>query len=132
MKLMRKFINQFNFFLLTLIISLTTISCAQQDKSNSITMQEFKEKLKNDKDLIVLDVRTEQELSGPLGKIDNVINIPVQDLERRISELKEYKDKEFAVICRSGNRSVLGTEIMLKNGFNAKNVLGGMKAYNNL
>ena len=92
-------------------------------------MQEFKEKLKNDKEMIVLDVRTPQELVGPLGKIDKAINIPVQELEKRIYELKDYKDKEIAVICRSGNRSVLGTQILIKNGFKAKNVLGGMKEY---
>jgi rhodanese-related sulfurtransferase len=126
---MRKFINQFCFILLTLIISLSSVSCAQLDKSDNITMQEFKEKLKNDKEMIVLDVRTEQELLGPLGKIDKVINIPVQELEKRISELKDYQDREIAVICRSGNRSVLGTQILIKNGFKAKNVLGGMKEY---
>ncbi len=126
---MRKFINQFSFILLTLIISLSSVSCAQLDKSDNITMQEFKEKLKNDKEMIVLDVRTEQELVGPLGKIDKAINIPVQELEKRISELKDYQDREIAVICRSGNRSVFGTQILIKNGFKAKNVLGGMKEY---
>ena len=126
---MRKFINQFSFILLTLIISLSSVSCAQLDKSDNITMQDFKEKLKNDKEMIVLDVRTEQELVGPLGKIDKAINIPVQELEKRISELKDYQDREIAVICRSGNRSVFGTQILIKNGFKAKNVLGGMKEY---
>lgn len=105
--------------------------CAQQDSSNSITVQQFKEKLKNEKNLIVLDVRTPEELTGPLGKIDNAINIPIQVLEQRITELDQYKNEEIDVICRSGNRSGIATEILIKHGFKAKNVLGGMKEFIN-
>lgn len=89
-------------------------------------MQQFKEKLKNDKQIIVLDVRTEEELAGPLGKIEKAINIPVQVLEQRITELEPYKDKEIFVICRTQNRSAVAVGILQKNSFNAKNVLGGM------
>ena len=64
--------------------------------------------------------------------IKGVINLPVQVLEARINELDEYKDKNIAVICRSGNRSVHATKLLLQNGFKAKNVIGGMKAYNKL
>jgi len=94
-----------------------------------MSMEKFKDELKTNKQLIVLDVRTPKELEGPLGKIEGEINIPVQQLEQRIGELKDYKDKEIAIICRSGNRSTLGTEILIKNGFKAKNVLGGMKEF---
>ena len=92
-------------------------------------MQQFKEKLKIDKDMIVLDVRTPEELIGPLGKIDSVINIPVQVLEQRITELEPYKDKEIIVICRTQNRSAVAVSILEKNGYKAKNVLGGMTEY---
>ena len=61
-----------------------------------------------------------------------MINIPVQVLNQRINELDKYKDKNIAVICRSGNRSVMATKIIQAKGFNAKNVLGGMKSYNKL
>lgn len=122
---MKKILTRISLF----IFLLSQFSCAQQDSTNSLTMEKFKEELKNNKQLIVLDVRTPQELTGPLGKIDGIINIPVQELEQRIGELKDYKDNEIAVICRSGNRSRTGTEILLKNGFKAKNVLGGMKEF---
>lgn len=65
---------------------MSSLGCAQQDQSNSLTMEQFKEKLKNDKALIVLDVRTPEELAG--GKIENAINIPLQVLESKISELE--------------------------------------------
>ncbi len=101
----------------------------QQGQKDTMTITELKTKLQNDSDLVVLDVRTPEELEGSLGKIDGVINIPIQELEKRIDELKQYKEKEIAVICRSGVRSQKGTMILNKNGFSAKNVVGGMLEY---
>jgi len=46
--------------------------------------------------------------------------------------LEKYKDRNIAVICRSGHRSKIATEILLKNGYKAINVLGGMRAYSQL
>jgi rhodanese-related sulfurtransferase len=122
---MKKIISQ----ILLIIILFTSFSWAQKDSTNFMSMEKFKDELKTNKQLIVLDVRTPQELEGPLGKIEGEINIPVQQLEKRVGELKDYKDKEIAVICTSGIRSLRGTEILLKNGFKAKNVLGGMMAF---
>lgn len=121
--------NRLKEFVLLFVIFLSAIGCAQQDQSNSLTMEQFKEKLKNDKELIVLDVRTPQELSGPLGKIENSINIPVQELESRITELEKYKDKEIAVVCRTQNRSAVAAKILSEKGYNVKYVQGGMTAY---
>lgn len=119
-----KFIKMFSimFFLI-----LSALGYAQQNQSNTITMEQFKEKLKNDKELIVLDVRTPEEVAA--GKIENSINIPVQVLEQRINELKPYKSKEIIVICRTQNRSAVAVDILKQQGYEAKNVLGGMIEY---
>ena len=102
------------------------LGCAQQDKDSTITVWDLKKLMNDDSTLVILDVRTPAELTGSLGKIDNVINIPIQELEDRIGELSIYKEKQIAVICRSGNRSKTGTRILRENGYKAKNVLGGM------
>ncbi len=119
-------------FLLTIIIVLMfdLFSFAQQKSDSSITTQQLKEKMKSDTSLVILDVRTPEELLGPLGKIDKAINIPVQELNNRIDELEKYKDREIAVICRSGHRSAIATQILKKNGYKAINVKGGMLDYN--
>lgn len=122
---MNKALNIF----LGLFIVITSIACAQQNQSSSITMKEFKERLATDKNLVILDVRTPEELAGPLGKIDNAINIPIQNLEQRIDELKSYKDKEILVICRTQNRSAVAINILQSKGYKAKNVLGGMTEF---
>jgi rhodanese-related sulfurtransferase len=115
------FLSMFNF--------INFLGCAQQDKDSTMTVQDLKKLMKDDSTLVILDVRTPAELVGPLGKIDNVINIPIQELETRVGELSEYKDREIAVICRSGNRSNTGTKILREQGYKAKNVLGGMIEY---
>ncbi len=104
-------------------------ACAQKDPETTMSVAELKEQLQTDSSLILLDVRTPAELESSLGKIDGVINIPLQELEERMEELKTYRDNQRAVICRSGIRSGKATEILTKNGFNAKNVLGGMIEY---
>ena len=105
------------------------LGCAQQDKDSTITVQDLKKLMNDDSTLVILDVRTPAELAGSLGKIDSVINIPIQELAGRMNELEKYKDKQIAVICRSGNRSNTGTRILRENGYKAKNVLGGMIEY---
>ncbi len=115
---------------LGIIVFMVSVSaCAQQDSVKSFTVNELRKEMKANPDLVVLDVRTPEELKGPLGHIDGVINIPVQSLDKRVDELKKYKDKEIAVICRTGHRSHIGTEILLKHGYNAVNVKGGMTEF---
>lgn len=114
------------------ILLLNLLACAQQQEDSVISMEEFIEKYNSDSTVVVLDVRTEAELSGPLGKLDGVINIPIQELDARYMELSEYKDQEIDVICRTGNRSGTATQFLREKGFNAKNVLGGMAEYREL
>lgn len=105
------------------------VGCVQDSTKKSITVTQLGEQMKLNPDLIILDVRNPYELEQYLGHIEGIINIPVQELEKRISELDEYKERDIAVICRSGVRSVTATNILLENGFNAINVEGGMIRY---
>ena len=118
--------------LFLVLISLFACNKAQEINNFNLTAKELITAMKSDSDLVILDVRTPPELVGKHGQIKGVINIPVQVLETRINELDKYKNNNISVICRSGNRSVTGTKILLQNGFKAKNVSGGMKAYNRL
>jgi len=97
--------------------------------AKNISVNDFKKEIKTNKSIVILDVRMQDELSGPLGKIDGAINIPLQELEKRIGELNKYKNKELYVISRSGIPSKLAAEILRNHGFTAVNVLGGMMAY---
>jgi len=129
--------------LVLLILTTLNIACQSAVKEKEIvktklqdninmTVEELVTAMKTDTSLVILDVRTAPELVGEHGQIEGVINIPVQVIEKRVGELAKYKNKNIAVICRSGNRSRFGTKVLLQNGYKAKNILGGMKAYNKL
>ncbi len=111
---------------------LLSINACAQEGFKSITVEQLQKQIASDSTLVVLDVRTPQELSGPLGQIEGVVNIPVQNLNERIAELDKYKDRPIAVICRSGHRSGNATPILIKHNFNATNILGGMIAWNKM
>ncbi len=123
--------NSIKYLIYSVLLSaLFFVSYAQTTDLSSITVDQLREKMSADSGLVLLDVRTPAELEDEsLGHIDGVLNIPVQELESRLSELEEYKIDEIYVICRSGKRSAAATIILLENGFNAINVEGGMLQY---
>ena len=74
----------------------------------------------------LLDVRTPEEWDE--FHAPNTTLIPLDELEFRLDELPE--GEEIVVICRSGNRSQVGRDILLSNGFDqATSVSGGLKAW---
>ncbi|MBI5726473.1 MAG: rhodanese-like domain-containing protein [Ignavibacteriales bacterium] len=96
---------------------------------NDITVGELKSRLISDTLLVLIDVRTDEEVIGPMPKLRQAIHIPLHELSSRVKELSKFKDREIAVICRSGNRSRAAVNILVENGYKAKNVPGGMSAY---
>ncbi|TDJ54541.1 MAG: rhodanese-like domain-containing protein [Ignavibacteria bacterium] len=123
--------NPIKFIIFNIILSAVIfVGCAQTADENAITVDQLREMMVSDSNFVLLDVRNPYELEDKsLGHIDGVLNIPVQELEERLSELDEFKNKDIAVICRSGRRSETATDLLVKNGFNAVNVLGGMVQY---
>ena len=62
---------------------------------------------------IVLDVRTRDEYRA--GHVPDAINIPVDELEPRIPELKA-QGKPVVVYCASGLRSAIATSRLAQKG----------------
>jgi len=88
----------------------------------------------DEKNVVFLDVRTPAEFNGTaqdkFGAIKNAINIPVQELESRMSELEKYKDKEIIVYCSHSHRSPRASYMLTQNGFKkVTNMLGGMSVW---
>jgi rhodanese-related sulfurtransferase len=71
---------------------------------------------------ILVDVRTIEEFAQ--GRIEGAKNIPVQNLEARMSELP--KDKAIVVYCRSGARSSRAMRMLKEKGFTQVYDIGGI------
>lgn len=74
----------------------------------------------------LVDVRTPGEFAA--GHIPGAINIPVQQLDTRMSELQP-KDAAVVVYCRSGHRSGNAARMLKSAGFPAVHDLGPMSRW---
>ncbi|WP_292936765.1 rhodanese-like domain-containing protein [Noviherbaspirillum sp.] len=77
---------------------------------------------------LLLDVREADEYAS--GHAPGSTLIPVGQLGARLKEIEVFRNKTVVLICRSGRRSTMATEMLRKAGFtDAKNVEGGMIAW---
>jgi len=89
-----------------------------------IDVFELKEKREKNKDLLLLDVREEFEYH-----ISNLggLQVPLNQLHDKLNAIKDKKDEEIVVMCRSGKRSADACKLMEKEGFtNVINLKGGI------
>jgi len=82
----------------------------------------------------IIDIRTEGEWkqtgivkdSIPITFFDERGNYDAQKFLNTLSGHIQ-KDEEFALICRTGNRTTAVSDFLGKNGFNVINLKGGVK-----
>lgn len=74
-----------------------------------------------DSGAFILDVREPDEWNA--GHIPGATLIPLGELAGRVDELP--RDKQIVVVCRSGNRSQTGRDILLDAGFQEVTSLSG-------
>ena len=83
------------------------------DEYGDITATEAWNLIQDVEELVILDVRTQEEYDA--GHIEGAILIPVLELSDRLDELD--KGSELLVYCRTGNRSSSAVEILENAGF---------------
>jgi rhodanese-related sulfurtransferase len=91
---------------------------------NEITVKEGFQKY--EQGVFLLDVRTQEEWEE--FHAPNTTLIPLSELEARLDELPT--DQEIVVICRSGNRSQEGRDILKAAGFGqVSSIAGGLNEW---
>jgi rhodanese-related sulfurtransferase len=76
--------------------------------------------------VFLLDVRTQEEWDD--FHAPNTTLIPLDQLEDRLNELPQ--NEEIVVVCRSGNRSQAGRDILRNGGFEqSTSMSGGLNAW---
>ena len=93
-------------------------------KYENLYSHEFEQKLKENPDAILLDVRTVAEFQSE--RIPNAINMDIMksDFLEKIGELD--KTKTYLVYCRSGARSGQACGYMSGEGLTTFNLAGGI------
>ena len=117
--------------IIMLLISLSlfgaTACGGEQEKTQTyeqINAKQAKAIMDTEEDYIIVDARTEEEFAE--GHIENAILIPEYEIATRAK--KELPDKEqlILVYCRSGRRSKIASEELVKLGYSNVKEFGGI------
>ena len=120
-----------NILYITLIICIilfVVVGCTNSDsKKNTvyqkITAEEAK-KLMETENVIILDVRTQEEYNE--GHIKNSILLPDTEISTKAQEVLKDKDSKILVYCRSGRRSAHASKMLISMGYTNVYDFGGI------
>lgn len=104
-----------------------TVTCENQTRATkTITATDLDRDLKSGQNLVLLDVRTPQEVA--LSRIKNSVHIELAELANRLTELD--KEADIIAYCKSGMRSAKAVQILLDHGFQkVRNLEGGFTSW---
>lgn len=99
-----------------------------------IDVDELHEKLNSGDPPLMIDIRPVADYNGTgdskYGHISNALSIPMLELESRLQELEEYKDREIVTMCPGGGLSLAAVDVMREAGFKkVKSLKGGTGAW---
>ena len=105
----------------------------------NLSPKEFCARIAANPDALILDVRSPGEFAGTItgvasyGHFKNAKNIFINDLSKRLDEIKGYKDREILIYCSQNHRSPRAAYYMALQGFkNIKNMTGGVSTLKGL
>ena len=108
-------------------------SCAQQEEKiemeaeltyQQISAEEAKTIMDTEQKYIIIDARTDEEFAA--GHIEGAIMIPEYEIANRAEEQLPDKDALILVYCRSGRRSKIASEELVKLGYTNVKEFGGI------
>ncbi|MCP5055116.1 MAG: molybdopterin-synthase adenylyltransferase MoeB [bacterium] len=93
-----------------------------------ISATDVKRRLAADEGFLLLDVRNPDEWET--ARIEGATLIPLGELENRLAELLDWKDRPIVAHCHHGGRSAQACEILARAGFSdLTNLVGGIEAW---
>ena len=117
---------------LTLILlAVMMLTACGQDKENdqeavyvNITAEEAKRIMDTEDGYIILDVRTQEEYDQ--GHIPGAIVISHEEIEEKAEQVLTDKEQLILVYCRSGRRSKIAADALVKLGYTNVKEFGGI------
>lgn len=89
-----------------------------------ISQSKAKEIIDSDSDVIILDVRTQEEYDA--GHIPDAICIDHSEISEKADKLLPDKDKQILVYCRTGRRSKIAAQSLVDLGYTNVKEFGGI------
>ena len=113
--------------MLLISLSLFGLTACGEQKNNSyeqITPEQAKNIMDTETDYIIIDARTTEEFAE--GHIENAILIPEYEIAERAEKELPRKEQLILVYCRSGRRSKIASEELVKLGYTNVKEFGGI------
>ncbi|MBE6780096.1 MAG: rhodanese-like domain-containing protein [Ruminococcaceae bacterium] len=115
--------------MLLIVLSLFGMTACNGENGKSstyeqITAEQAKAIMDTETDYIIIDARTEEEFAE--GHIENAILIPEYEIKDRAEKELPDKDALILVYCRSGRRSKIASEELVKLGYTNVKEFGGI------
>lgn len=117
---------------LSLVIITTLTGCSATNSPSEtnntsyskISSNEAKEMMDDDSDIIILDVRSQEEYDS--GHIEGAILIPDGQISEDAESVLTDKDAKILVYCRSGRRSESASKTLVELGYSNVYDFGGI------
>lgn len=107
------------------LVAILLVSCANsQEVYMNITPETAKQIMDTSKDYVILDVRTQEEFDQ--AHIPGAILIPNDQISAEAERILMDKNQLILVYCRSGRRSKLAAEELVKLGYTNIKEFGGI------
>jgi len=122
--------KKFKGLIIMLLISLSLfgLTACQSGDNNAtyeqITTEQAKTIMDTEKDYIIIDVRTVEEYEE--GFIKGAICFPHEDVAEKAHVVLPDKEQLILVYCRSGRRSKIASEELVKLGYTNVKEFGGI------
>ncbi|HCT63118.1 MAG TPA: rhodanese-like domain-containing protein [Erysipelotrichaceae bacterium] len=92
---------------------------------NQLSQEEAYKQLKNDKSIILIDVRTVEEFEED-GHVEGSINVPLHTVPNDFAKVVPNKDAKIFIICYSGARAADATAYVKRLGYTDVHNIGGV------
>lgn len=97
-------------------VVLWNAGCQQSTTSSGpIAAEDLAKRIGSGSAPVVLDVRTPEEYAA--GHIPGAINIPHDELAKRLAEIPGAKSTEIVVHCQAGGRAAKAENILIEEGY---------------
>lgn len=93
----------------------------------TLTPQQAKERIEQNANIVVLDVRSQEEFAA--GHLPNAVLLPVDLIEAKSAEVAKVlpdKDAEILVYCRSGKHAHRASQALANMGYTNIEHIGGI------
>jgi len=105
--------------------SLTRLFRRRQDQAPSwIDIDALHRRMTAGAGMLLIDVRGADEFNAPPGHLPTAINIPLQDLSARITEVATH-GQTIVLVCKTDRRSAAAAAALRADGFRDVAVLRG-------